>query len=255
MLLAWVAAIPPAGSPRPPDRRFLRVLLPLLAVAETLQVYPVPGSQVGIAAVFFVPVGALCLADAWSTCAPGARPRRRRPPANFATTVTAARDRPAGALMRSTRSSCRGQQRLHLPRAGQAAAAGSRTAAPPGAAGRSLRTAGRAAPQEPLHDVRRLPEHQQPLLLVRAGSAAADAPQRLGLRAGRRTAASGGARTQGLAAALRDPQRRTGGALSERPAGAGNAAGRLRDNNFKPAYEVGGYVFELPLPSATDGEG
>jgi hypothetical protein len=64
MLLAWVAAIPPAGVRETPYRRFLRILLPALAVAETLQVYPVAGSQVGIAALAFIPVGALCLADA-----------------------------------------------------------------------------------------------------------------------------------------------------------------------------------------------
>jgi hypothetical protein len=64
MLLAWVVAMPPAGVSEPPYRRFLRILLPMLAIAETLQAYPVPGSQLGIAAVSFVPVGALCLADA-----------------------------------------------------------------------------------------------------------------------------------------------------------------------------------------------
>ncbi|HEX2391493.1 MAG TPA: hypothetical protein VHI77_01105 [Solirubrobacterales bacterium] len=64
MLLAWIVAIPPAG-PRPTSgMRFLRVMLPAVAVAETLQAYPVPGSQLGIAAVSFVPVGALCLGDA-----------------------------------------------------------------------------------------------------------------------------------------------------------------------------------------------
>jgi hypothetical protein len=62
--LAWVAAIPPAGAVEAPYRRFVRVLLPALAVAETLQVYPVAGSQMSIAAVTFVPVGALCLGDA-----------------------------------------------------------------------------------------------------------------------------------------------------------------------------------------------
>jgi hypothetical protein len=64
MLLAWVAAIPPGGAIELPYKRFLRVGLALLAVAETLQVYPVAGSQMGIAAVVFVPVGAICLADA-----------------------------------------------------------------------------------------------------------------------------------------------------------------------------------------------
>jgi hypothetical protein len=72
MLLAWVAAVPPGGAPEPPYKRFLRVLLPAVAVAGVLGVYPVPGAQVGIAALMFVPVGALCIADslaslrAWS---------------------------------------------------------------------------------------------------------------------------------------------------------------------------------------------
>jgi hypothetical protein len=64
MLVAWVAAIPPAGVTEDSYKRFLRVLLPALAVAETLQIYPVPGSQLGIASVSFVAVGALCLGDA-----------------------------------------------------------------------------------------------------------------------------------------------------------------------------------------------
>ncbi len=63
LVLVWVAAIPPGGVQESPYRRFLRVLLPALAAAETLQVYPVAGSQVEIAAVLFVPVGAMCLAD------------------------------------------------------------------------------------------------------------------------------------------------------------------------------------------------
>jgi hypothetical protein len=64
MVLAWVAVIPPAGVVESAQRRFLRVLLPTLAVAEVLQVYPVAGSQMRIAAVMFVAVGGICLADA-----------------------------------------------------------------------------------------------------------------------------------------------------------------------------------------------
>lgn len=63
-VLAWVAALAPAGAVEPTYKRFLRVMLPALAVAQVLQVYPVAGSQMGIAALTFVPVGALCLADA-----------------------------------------------------------------------------------------------------------------------------------------------------------------------------------------------
>lgn len=64
MALAWVAAVPLAGARESAQRRFLRMLLPALAVAETLQVYPVAGSQAGIAALTFIPVAALCLGDA-----------------------------------------------------------------------------------------------------------------------------------------------------------------------------------------------
>jgi hypothetical protein len=67
LVLAWVAAIPPAEVHEPPYRRFLRVLLPAIAVAQTLQVYPVAGSQQWIAALTFVPVGALCLGDAMAS--------------------------------------------------------------------------------------------------------------------------------------------------------------------------------------------
>jgi hypothetical protein len=63
LALVWVAALTPAGFSEPPYRRFVRVLLPLLAIVETLQVYPVAGSQIGIASVTFVAVGALCLTD------------------------------------------------------------------------------------------------------------------------------------------------------------------------------------------------
>jgi hypothetical protein len=72
MMLAWVAVIPPAGVVESAQKRFVRVLLPALAVAEVLQTYPVAGSQMRIAAVMFVAVGGICLADsltsfkAWS---------------------------------------------------------------------------------------------------------------------------------------------------------------------------------------------
>lgn len=72
MVLAWIAALPPAGAVESQFKRFLRLFLPALAVAQALQVYPVAGSQMGIAALTFVPVGALCIADgltvlrAWS---------------------------------------------------------------------------------------------------------------------------------------------------------------------------------------------
>ena len=64
LVLAWVAAVPPVDSPEPSYKRFARIFFPGLAIAESLQAYPVPGSQVGIAATTYVAVGALCLGDA-----------------------------------------------------------------------------------------------------------------------------------------------------------------------------------------------
>lgn len=81
MALAWVAALAPAGSVEAPYRRFARVFLPLLAVCQTLQAYPVAGSQVRIASVTFVALGAVCLADglgqlrAWSAASGWGAPR------------------------------------------------------------------------------------------------------------------------------------------------------------------------------------
>ncbi len=72
MALAWTAAFAPVGIKDTPFARYARVFLPLFAVSQTLQVYPVAGSQVRISSVAFVAVGAICLADglrqlrAWS---------------------------------------------------------------------------------------------------------------------------------------------------------------------------------------------
>jgi hypothetical protein len=66
-VLAWIAAIPLAGIAEPPYRRFLRVLLPALAVTGALGAYPVAGSQQGIASLAFIPVGALVLSDAMTS--------------------------------------------------------------------------------------------------------------------------------------------------------------------------------------------
>lgn len=81
MALAWVAALTPVGVGEAPYRRFARAFLPLLAVAQTLQAYPVAGSQIRIASVAFVAVGAVCMRDgigqlrAWSATAGWRAPR------------------------------------------------------------------------------------------------------------------------------------------------------------------------------------
>jgi hypothetical protein len=63
LVLAWVAAVPPAGVAETPGKRLARLALPLMAVLETLQGYPVAGTQVGASSVLFIPAGALCIAD------------------------------------------------------------------------------------------------------------------------------------------------------------------------------------------------
>lgn len=63
LVLVWIAAIPRSQTEESAQLRFLRFLLPATAIAQTLQSYPVAGSQVAMAAVTFVPVGALCIAD------------------------------------------------------------------------------------------------------------------------------------------------------------------------------------------------
>jgi hypothetical protein len=90
MLLAWVAAVPPAGEPEASFKRFLRVLLPAVAVAGVLGAYPVPGAQVGVASLMFVPVGALCLADALASLHLWSAARGEAAVARFTAASTAA---------------------------------------------------------------------------------------------------------------------------------------------------------------------
>ena len=78
MLLVWVATIPPFGAVETPFKRFLRVLLPLVAVAETLQVYPVAGSQEGPSPFHQGPSGPVVHDDA----ARGPDGEGSRPPPN-----------------------------------------------------------------------------------------------------------------------------------------------------------------------------
>jgi hypothetical protein len=88
LMLAWVATIPPAGADETPYKRFLRVLLPLFAVAQTLQVYPVAGSQTGLAAVTYIAVGALCLGDALTSLRTWAASRGPEALRRFGTVAT-----------------------------------------------------------------------------------------------------------------------------------------------------------------------
>ena len=57
--LAWIATLGPRGRPA----SYHRVLLPALAVMESLQAYPVAGTQLSVAALLMIPVGAIVLHD------------------------------------------------------------------------------------------------------------------------------------------------------------------------------------------------
>jgi hypothetical protein len=59
--LLWVACMPPPGED--PVGPYSRLLLSSLAILETLQAYPVAGTQTPLAAIGLIPVGAMILAD------------------------------------------------------------------------------------------------------------------------------------------------------------------------------------------------
>jgi hypothetical protein len=61
--LAWLATLPPKLDAANPVDGYARTLLPALAVLESLQAYPVAGTQMSLAALMLVPVGAITFSD------------------------------------------------------------------------------------------------------------------------------------------------------------------------------------------------
>ena len=61
--LAWIATQAPKGADGDPTDAYARTLLAVLAVLESLQAYPVAGTQLSLAALMLVPVGAITLSD------------------------------------------------------------------------------------------------------------------------------------------------------------------------------------------------
>jgi hypothetical protein len=61
--LAFLAAVDPRRDGGDPALRYARLLLPALAVVESLQAYPIAGTQLSMAALLLVPVGAITLND------------------------------------------------------------------------------------------------------------------------------------------------------------------------------------------------
>lgn len=61
--VVWLAAIGPRQIGDDPTGTYARLLLPALAVMESLQIYPVAGTQLWLGALMLVPVGAIGLND------------------------------------------------------------------------------------------------------------------------------------------------------------------------------------------------
>ncbi len=60
--IVWLAALPGRGAPNG-SGSYARILLPALAVLESLQAYPVAGTQLALSGVALVPVGAMIISD------------------------------------------------------------------------------------------------------------------------------------------------------------------------------------------------
>lgn len=79
--LVWVIVAPPNTSQAPATGIFARTAIAAVAVLETLQAYPVAGSQVSWSALMLVPVGALALSDGFGEwLSTTASPTMSRPP-------------------------------------------------------------------------------------------------------------------------------------------------------------------------------
>jgi len=63
MPFAWIATQAPRGDVENPTDPYCRVLLPALALLECLQAYPAAGTQLSLASLALVPVGAVILND------------------------------------------------------------------------------------------------------------------------------------------------------------------------------------------------
>jgi len=61
--LAFVAAVDPRPEAVGPTDPYARLLLPALAVIESVQAFPIAGTQLSMAALLLVPVGAITLND------------------------------------------------------------------------------------------------------------------------------------------------------------------------------------------------
>ncbi|MGZ4251624.1 MAG: Ig-like domain-containing protein, partial [Solirubrobacteraceae bacterium] len=84
--LAWVAALPSTRDDGSLAGRFVRLVIPALAVMQALIAYPVSGTQMPFGSVLLLICGAVCVADGWSDLETSARdqPVRHRQAAPWA---------------------------------------------------------------------------------------------------------------------------------------------------------------------------
>ena len=61
--LAWIAALAPSDDRDNPTGAYPRLLLPALAVIGSLQIFPVAGTQLSLAALGLLPLGAISISD------------------------------------------------------------------------------------------------------------------------------------------------------------------------------------------------
>jgi hypothetical protein len=64
--LVWVAAVPSSRDDGTLVCRFVRLLIPALALLQALIAYPVAGTQVAFGSVLLLVCGAICVADGWN---------------------------------------------------------------------------------------------------------------------------------------------------------------------------------------------
>jgi len=112
LALAWVVARPPEGAPA----QYVRFLLPALAVMESLQAYPVAGTQLSLAALLVILVGVTVLNDGITALKASWAPRLAPLALIFAAAVLVLEGFVAGSqFVSNTPSGLRGAESVRMP--------------------------------------------------------------------------------------------------------------------------------------------
>src|SRR4029077_84142 len=112
LALAWVVTRPPVGTPA----QYVRFLLPALAAMEGLQAYPVAGTQLSLAALLVILVGAVVLNDGVTALKASWAPRVGPVALIFAAAVLVLEGFVAGSqFISNTPSGLRGAESVRMP--------------------------------------------------------------------------------------------------------------------------------------------